>query len=281
LSRERLLVSSLGLPVSQPRRWTSFASFMRNRHAGSLLAAVFLCWQPVAGQTFENLDFEQATIAPTPVGGASGPADPSQCFPGWTVGGSGTVVSYNDLSIGAPAVDLMGPYFPNPPGYVPLQGYYSVLLQYFGIAGTAPSLSQSGLVPVGTESINFLVGSGQSDAVVTLNGVNIPLVSLPDGRWAGDVSAFAGTVAQLTLFPTSNTGYGGNWLYFDDIQFSPSSVPEPNGLSLCSICILIFLWRGERSNTCKARGVNGKRIWSGSFSDFRWRPQSGNGRLNF
>jgi hypothetical protein len=208
------------------------------------LVAVSLPLLPtVSGQGFVNFDFEQATIAPTQVGGSTYPADPTQAFPGWTVGGSGTVVSYNDLSIGAPAVDLMGPNFPNFAGYSPLQGSYSVLLQYFGIAGPPPTLSQTGLVPASANSVSFLVSSGTSatDSVVTLNGVNIPLVSISGGRLAGDISAFAGGVAELTF---STPGSGGG-LYFDNVQFSSSPVPEPGICSLMILGVLLLGWRME------------------------------------
>jgi hypothetical protein len=193
-----------------------------------LVAITFLIlWQSAQGQGFVNLNFENATIAPTPPGGSTFPADPTQCFPGWTVGGATTVVMYNDLSLGAPAISLMEPDFPNFAGFTPLQGSYSVFLQYFNIDGGPPTLSQTAVVPSGTQSINFLVGNGvDADAVVTMNGVNIPLVQISGGRLAGNISAFAGSPAQLT-FSTMTGGAGGDGLYFDDIQFSPSAVPEP------------------------------------------------------
>ena len=208
--------------------------------------ALFL--QTVSGQSFVNLNFEQAGfyVSPTPVNGWGDFIDPTLAFPGWTVGnsyGSYLVTFYNDLSLGAPAAGLMGPNFPNGPGYSPLQGSYSVLLQYFDIAAGPPTLSQTGMVPVGTESINFLVGTGESDAVVTLNGANIPLVPISDGRLAGDISTFAGSVAQLTFSTTSSTGYAGNWLYFDDVQFSTSPVPEPASFILFGLGVLFLGWK--------------------------------------
>jgi hypothetical protein len=198
----------------------------------------------VFGQGFVNLDFEQATIAPTPVGGSTYPADPAQCFPGWTVGYG--VVMYNDLSIGSPATVLMGPDFPNFVNYTPLQGSYSVLLQYFGIAGPAPSLSQTALVPASARSLNFLVTSGTSPsaAVVTMNGVTIPLMSGSDGRLVADISSYAGTVAQLTV----STPSSGGSLYFDDIQFSATSVPEPSSFGIGALGILLFYWLRKRPN---------------------------------
>src|SRR5438552_12567612 len=103
--------------------------------------------QSVSGQDYINLNFEQATIAPTPVGGWTYPAEAVQLFPGWTVGGAGTVVSYNDLSIGAPAVVLMGPNFPNFAGSTRLQASYSVLLKNFVSRGPSPTLGQTGRFP--------------------------------------------------------------------------------------------------------------------------------------
>ena len=198
-------------------------------------------------QGFVNLDFEGATIPATPVGGSTYPANPTLAFPGWTVGGSTTVVMYNDLSIGAPVVDLMGPNFPNFAGYTPLQGSYSVLLQYFNIDGGPPTLSQTGLIPSGTQSIDFLIGNGQSDAVVTINGVNIPLVPISGGRLAGNISNFANSLAQLT-FSTATGGPGGDVLYFDDIQFSSAAVPEPSVLGLSALGGLFLAWRRWRKS---------------------------------
>ena len=205
------------------------------------------------GQDFVNLDFENATVAPTPVNVYGGFVDPSFAFPGWTVGnayGSYLATFYNDLSLGAPAISLMGPNFPNATGYSPLQGSYSVFLQYFNIAAGPPTITQTGLVPVGTQSINFLIGPGQSDAMVTLNGVDIPLVSLPDGRFGGDISAFAGSEAQLT-FTTTTGGLFGEGLYFDDVQFSPSAVPEPSTSVLFIICFLFFCLQMKRPNNSR------------------------------
>jgi hypothetical protein len=181
-------------------------------------------------QGFINLNFEQAQVPPTPVGAYGSSVDPAVAFPGWTVVSNvvlyPTFTAYNNLSLGSPAIILMGPSFPNGPGYRPLQGNYSVLLQYFGLANP-PVLSQTGVIPAGTQTISIL-----GSAVIEINGVNIPLtVPTSDGREAGDVSAFAGQTVQLEI--TSN-----GQSYFDDIRFS--SVPEPGVLSLTLLGILCF-----------------------------------------
>jgi hypothetical protein len=212
-----------------------------------LVAVSFSLLQMVSGQAFVNLDFEEANVPPTPVDTLGSFVDPALAFPGWTVlpNGSayGTSVFYNDLSLGGPAIVLMGPDFPNGPGYDPLDGSYSVLLQYFGI-GNPPALSQTALIPAGTQSISIL-----GNAVITLNGVNIPLIYNLDGASAGDISAFAGQTAQLTI-TTINTATinSHTWDYFDDVQFSPESVPEPTVCSLMIVCILVLGSRMTRPN---------------------------------
>jgi hypothetical protein len=90
------------------------------------------------------------------------------------------------------------------------------------------------MIPFGTQSINFLVGNAANDASVTLNGVNIPLVQISGGRLAGNISAFAGSVAQLT-FSTTTGNFGGDGLYLDDIQFSTTAVPEPSEFALTAL----------------------------------------------
>jgi hypothetical protein len=220
---------------------------MKHGKIVAVIAVATLCLS-AAGQAFTNLDFERATIAPTPPGGSTYPADPLQALPGWIVGGSGTVVAYNAASLGAPAITLMGPDFPNGAGYDSLQGSYSVYLQYFGTAGGPPTLSQTGFIPAGTQSISFLVPSGQNAAystatVVTLNGVSIPLVPAAGNRVAGDVSAFAGSTAQLT-FSTINAP---DFIYFDDIRFSSASAPEPNMLTLLGCGALLLTLRRRRN----------------------------------
>jgi hypothetical protein len=211
-------------------------------------AATGLAAHASSQSTFQNLNFEQAAayVTPTPVGSWGGFIDPGLAFPGWTTGNA--VAFYNDLSLGAPAVCLMGPNFPSAAGYSSLQGSYSVLLQYFGTTpGGAPLLSQTGLVPADARSINFLARPDKRDVTVSLAGVNIPLVAISGGRLAGDVTAFAGTNAQLTFstIVPSNAGAGA-WAYFDDIRFSSSPTPEPTFLAILVVGLLILRFFNRR-----------------------------------
>ena len=217
----------------------------------AIVVGVFAPAHLPAQGTFQNLDFEQATIAPTAPGQfGSLVADPAAAFPGWTVGPGGTsnpnYTLYNNLTLGSVAEVLVGRDFPNGIGLTALQGSFSALLQ-FGPSVTlgTPSLSQTGLIPADARSINFLVGARHNDARVTIGGVEIPLVAIDGGRMAGDASAFAGLVEPLKF---STTSYNGNWLYFDDVTFSTQIVPEPGPLGLLVVSGIFLGW-------CWWRGV--------------------------
>ncbi len=215
---------------------------MKARRAIEVCLLWFTLVGTAIGQGFINLDFEQAAIAPTPVGQfGEASADPALAFPGWTMGPSGALNSnnftlYNNLTLGSVAQVLVGPNYPDAIGYAPLQGSYSALLQ-FGPSPTlgTPALIQTGVVTANTRSITFLVSATQNDARVTLDGMDIPLIAIGGGRLAGDVTAFAGGQAELMF---STTSYNGTWLYFDDVVFSPTAVPEPSILGLISLGVV-------------------------------------------
>jgi hypothetical protein len=213
---------------------------------GWQVAACIFLTAHAPGQGFINLDFEMATIAPTPVG-EFGPlqADPLLAFPGWTMGSDGSqnpnYTLYNNLTIGSVAQVLIGPSYPNGTGITPLQGAYSALLQFGpSLELGVPALSQVGLLPANARSINFLVHAFSRDAVVTLDGHEIPLLAFGPDRLAGDVSGFAGQMVELRI---STRSYNGGGLYFDDIRFSPVTVPEPTVVQLATAGIICFgLW---------------------------------------
>ena len=109
--------------------------------------------------------------------------------------------------------------------------------------------SQTGTIPFWANSINFLVDPRHSDAVLSVNGSPIPLVQVAGGRLADDVSVFRGSVVQLTFSPTDIPGYPDKIFYFDGIQFSFATVPEP---SLWPRFLLLFLrYRATTSRTAR------------------------------
>lgn len=206
---------------------------MKSRHIIYCGVALICFLRNASAQVFVNLDFEEANVPPTPTNTLGNFVNPSLAFPGWTVLPNGTTfgtsVAYNDVSLGGPAITLIGPDFPGYLGYEPLEGCYSVLLQYFGI-GNPPALSQTGFIPPGTTTISIL-----GNAVIEINGVNIPL-----NNGSGNISAFAGQTVQLTITtPHSATVNSPVFDYFDDIEFSP--VPEPSVMNLTALCVLFAL----------------------------------------
>jgi hypothetical protein len=66
--------------------------------------------------------------------------------------------------------------------------------------------------------------------------------------YGGDISSFAGQVADLTVTSLGSGDGGVNPFALDDIQLSSSPVPEPSTLSLVGICLLFVCYRRFRPN---------------------------------
>ena len=149
---------------------------------------------------------------------------------------------------------LIGPNFEDPDlGLIPpIQGRFTPLLTSGGSPGILPaSISQTGLVPGGTASIQARFHG--DPPFVSLNGTEItmyPLATFPSYTvYGGDVSAFAGQVANLTFtaFPTPSDPFRG--FVVDAIAFSPMPVPEPSVIALAAIGALLLgfrRWRNSR-----------------------------------
>jgi hypothetical protein len=190
-----------------------------------LWLSTLLMSAPLQGQDFTNLNFESAQVIFT--NGVNGNITTANAFPGWSAF-SGTnqlsLIDYNPSPLVVPAsVDLVGS------NAEVVDGNFSVLL-----ANYTGSISQTGLVPGGTESLFFDGSSGQFSLLVSLGGVSLSYTVVASGinsygvsysTYAADVSGFAGQVETLTF---SGTGFE----ILDDIQFSPETVPEPSAASL-------------------------------------------------
>jgi hypothetical protein len=196
--------------------------------------------------TFQNLNFEEANIVPI----AGSPYYPyaitvANALPGWTVDyGSAqqTQILYNDPSLGDTAVTLYANGYPGSPVPV-IDGNFSVLLQGGLLNGvtTAASISQTGLIPSGTQSLLFDVGSPTfppSPPQVSIGNQELSL--FPVGSvgnytiFGGNISEWAGQTEQLTFSSSFQ-----NFL-IDDISFSTQAVPEPSPLALTGVGGLLF-----------------------------------------
>lgn len=125
-----------------------------------------------------------------------------------------------------------------------LSGYCSVLLSFNSTmpqpSNTLGSITQTGLVPVGSKSLLFEVGGGivyGSPLTVSLGGQDLSFIAISNALnytlYGADISSFAGQTETLTFTANLNVGYPGAEL--DNIQFSAVVVPEPSTISL--ICL--------------------------------------------
>ena len=130
-------------------------------------------------------------------------------------------------------------------GFPPaLDGSFSVYL-YGGSTASSASISQTGLVPAGAESLLFEAqndgGVSGGALSVSLGGQNIPFFAVSTGSnytlYGGNVSAYAGK-SELLMF-SALQGENNAW-EIDDIQFSPMAAPEPGVLGLLGMGGLLF-----------------------------------------
>jgi hypothetical protein len=192
--------------------------------------------------TFQNLNFEQAN--PVAVNPFLGTVTTASALPDWTaeIGGvQQTVILENGFSTGAAEVSLIGP------GYGPIDGDYSVLLT--GNYNTTTSISQAGLIPVGTQSLFFdaqkgFGGGGDGNLGVFIGTQDVPftpVATYPNYTLYGaNISAWSGDTEELTFSALASSMTGLNNWTLDDISFSPAAIPEASPLVLTGVGGLLF-----------------------------------------
>ena len=188
----------------------------------------------MAQGTFQNLDFEQASIIP--LGGFdTNQVEASAALPGWTVyigGSSVNNVLYDTLTIGSPAVSIQDSLSPV---VQPLQGSYSVALQNLTGGSVTAAIGQTGQLPQDAASITFYVANYQP-LQVTFAGSSIPLVQLGTTAnysiYGGDIVTYAGRTGELLFTDMANNSQP---IMLDNIQFSDQPIPEPGVLSLFAL----------------------------------------------
>ena len=208
--------------------------------------------QTVISQGFVNLDFENATVVPTVP--TYGWLDWGLAVPGWShsAGGDTQHVFWGSEHLGLSQYYLL--MDSTSPVYAPntqLDGAYSLALAS-GIQNGADMsspwvnayISQTGSIPLGTQSLEMLAtGPFQ----VFVGGVNIPMYPLGGNRYGGDISGFAGTMAEVKIMNTATTVHAPTVV--DDILFSPAAVPEPSSAALLISGMALLMYRRHEHAT--------------------------------
>ena len=129
---------------------------MTMKKTSVILLVVLLTLDGGHSQGFINLNFESANVSGYSPNSSIPIADG---LPGWSASlfNSGTTntltqIVYDGISLGGPGVSVIDT---NAPAFGPLQGKYSAFLFGGGTSGNllSASISQTGVVPVGTESL--------------------------------------------------------------------------------------------------------------------------------
>jgi len=215
------------------------------------LSALFAGHSTQAQGTFENLNFESATVSPSGLQFSPIYYSISAALPGWSayLGNQQiTQVGYNSPPNSTASVCVIGPTWNNTDvmetGVGIIDGNYSVDLQ----TGADPtgneadtinaSIQQEGTIPANAQSILF-AALETTPLTVSFNGNVLSPIALssgtsPDGLpysvYGASISAWAGQTGDLNFTADFNGSY--NYVVLDDISFSPTAVPEPNTLGL-------------------------------------------------
>ncbi|MGO8701814.1 MAG: hypothetical protein ACLQVY_29375 [Limisphaerales bacterium] len=206
---------------------------------GSLAFQFCICGQG----TFQNLDFEEADVSGDHVNSL---VATSSAFPFWQAfydTTPATEVWYDSISTGAPLISIVdgqaGPV---------IQGNYSAYL--FSASSTVTTLSQTGLVPVGAQSIQMEASEYFGSFFVLLGGQAVNMVAIQSfpnyTLYGGNISAWAGQFATLSItegLPTGLPHQSPSYLELDNITFSPNAVtatPEPSTVALTALEGLLF-----------------------------------------
>lgn len=207
-----------------------------------------MCYSGHAQGTFQNLNFESASIVPVS-NSAHYPYEvyTSSAVPGWTVyreQSQQNTMIHNTQSLSGSSISI---YDTASREHQPIAGNYSVYLlgSASSMAPISVSIAQSGNIASDVQSLRFRAWGSNFD--VRLNGQSLALVPLSSSDnhtvYGADISSFAGTFGELRF-----TAQHAGSVLLDSINFSPVAVPEPNILTVATagIGLLLLVRRASR-----------------------------------
>lgn len=211
--------------------------------------------------TFQNLDFEAASLPSVPAGQSGGLVPIGSSLPGWTASRgtlsgpvSITQVLHNNYTLSQPNVSILGPVWADPlfGGVSIIEGQYTALVQAGSAGGNlfSSSIAQVGTVPIGALYVEMKVddnaSGGSAYFAVSFAGQNIAMNPIGAGPhytlYGGNISGFAGQSGELR-FTALPLGNASTTIGLDSIVFS--TVPEPGTWAL--------LWLGGALLWCATR----------------------------
>jgi hypothetical protein len=208
--------------------------------------------------TFQNLDFESASVAASPSESYPNLVSIASALPGWTgyLGADQqTQVGYNAPANSTASITLIGPTWNSANvgiyGVGIIDGSYSVDLQTGAAPNNGPtalnaSIEQNGTVPSTANSLLFEADE-TTPLSVSFNGSALVPIALSSGvsaegvpytLYGANISAWAGRTGELEF--TSEANSSANFVVLDDISFSTMAIPEPSPLALTGIGALVF-----------------------------------------
>ena len=214
-----------------------------------LLLAALLANHAFTQSTFRNLNFEETTLpyASNIVGVVSA----ADAFPGWTVyygNAPQTQVIYNGVTA-PPAILLMSRDFAAFPPLPASFGSFSALLSPTTAVPPGVSLSQTGTIPDGVNSLSFeTFGLFSANLQVSFGGNILPLQPVPGPNrfytsWFADITGLSGQTDELRISAIPFENLPGS-ARLDNLQFI--TIPEPRAWALLGMAGALFCYGRRR-----------------------------------
>jgi hypothetical protein len=203
----------------------------------------------LAAQSFVNLDFESARLPMLSFEAPGFLTNTTEAIPSWSVfygAQAASEVYYHTLTLGSTALTVRDANMD--PMLRAISGNFSVFLASSSV-GPAISMTQSGTVPASSQSFRFKKDGIIRDGWLQVYFQNelLPLQqleALPDDIYVygADISMFQSQYGELKLIGAAPTPFSGVGGMIDDLECSPTPVPEPSSVALFLLGSGLLVW---------------------------------------